>query len=181
MRLNKQSVGGALVVLLCWAMSGAHAQGFPEFGVITSITTATQFVMDIKSTPDAKPEREQRTVNVAGVQALAQGGVSATHALERLILGRDVLLQGCKATPLAPGQLTCHVMIDLGRAANPSVNLADMLRSWGLAQTAPGAAAGAAGVAGTSLRNTGNGGASTTDDGPVFKPLVPPTSRHPKS
>lgn len=111
----------------------AHAGEFPVFGIIVSVTGSTQFVIDIKSSPDAKPERDQRIINVTGVRGLRQDS-NSIYALERQILNRDVELSGCSRVPLAPDQLTCHVLINMGRSLNPAVNLAAMLSSWGLAQ-----------------------------------------------
>lgn len=109
----------------------AQANEFPAFGVITSVTGSSQFVIDIKSSADAQPERNQRIINVAGVRGVRQDA-NGIYALERQILGRDVELSGCTRVPLAPDQLSCHVMINMGRSLNPSVNLAAMLSTWGL-------------------------------------------------
>jgi hypothetical protein len=111
----------------------AQANEPPAFGVITSVTGSSQFVIDIKSSADAQPERNQRIINVAGVRGVRQDA-NGIYALERQILGRDVELSGCTRVPLAPDQLSCHVMINMGRSLNPSVNLAAMLSTWGLVQ-----------------------------------------------
>lgn len=169
------------------------ANDFPVWGVITSVTGNTQFVIDLKDSPQSKPDREQRVIHVAGVRAAVQD-VNGTHALERLILGKDVTLSACHQVPLSPQQLICTVQVDLGRAANPAVNLADMLRSWGLAQAAPLPAAAsipapalpAAATPTPTPTPTTTAAPSATDsrsaspvpvEGPVFKPFVPPPRR----
>ncbi len=51
----------------------AQANEPPAFGVITSVTGSSQFVIDIKSSADAQPERNQRIINVQ--KSLKEGRV----------------------------------------------------------------------------------------------------------
>lgn len=149
----------------------AQANEPPAFGVITSVTGSSQFVIDIKSSADAQPERNQRIINVAGVRGVRQDA-NGIYALERQILGRDVELSGCTRVPLAPDQLSCHVMINMGRSLNPSVNLAAMLSTWGLVHltqplsTPPQSAAQASGTPANSSQAPASG--------QEFKPFTPP-------
>lgn len=152
----------------------AQANEPPAFGVITSVTGSSQFVIDIKSSADAQPERNQRIINVAGVRGVRQDA-NGIYALERQILGRDVELSGCTRVPLAPDQLSCHVMINMGRSLNPSVNLAAMLSTWGLVHltqplsTTPARQPTPAQASGTPA-NSSQAPASGQD----FKPFTPP-------
>ncbi len=157
------------------------------YGVVTSVTGNTQFVIDIKDSPQSKPDREQRVIHVAGVRAAVQD-VNGTYALERLILGKDVTLSACSPVPLSPQQLICTVQLDMGRAANPVVNLADMLRSWGLAQAAPlPVAASTPALAGAATQTPAPPATDSRSagpahvEGPVFKPFVPPPRRSSKN
>lgn len=169
----------------------AQANEPPAFGVITSVTGSSQFVIDIKSSADAQPERNQRIINVAGVRGVRQDA-NGIYALERQILGRDVELSGCTRVPLAPDQLSCHVMINMGRSLNPSVNLAAMLSTWGLVHltqplsTPPQSVAPVQPVAPplsasparqpTPAQGTGTPASSppAPASGPEFKPFTPP-------
>jgi hypothetical protein len=139
------------------ALPVAAKAEYPTFGIIASVTGETQLVIDIKSSPDAKPDRDQRTINVAGVRST--GHINGVFQLERMVLGRDVKLQNCSRKPLNPHQLFCDVIIDLGRVTAPPVNLADMLRTWGLAQSGDPTA-----TTTTTPRN---------DTAPNMKPLPP--------
>jgi hypothetical protein len=135
----------SLMALLSWALlalalPAAAMAEYPTFGIIASVTGETQLVIDIKSSPDAKPDRDQRVVNVAGVRSSGRD-TNGVFQLERLVLGRDVELQNCSRRPLNPSQLFCDVIINLGRTTAPPVNLADMLKAWGLAQSGNEAAA----------------------------------------
>jgi hypothetical protein len=154
----------SLMTLLSWVLLastlpvGAMAD-YPSFGIITSVTGETQLVIDIKSAPDAKPDKDQRIINVAGVRGTGREA-NAVFQLEKLVLGRDVELQNCSRKPLTPNQLFCDVIINLGRITAPPVNLADMLRAWGLAQS---------GTATTTPATS-----SRSETAPSLKP-IPPT------
>lgn len=154
------------------ASANTGPNDLPSFGVITSVTGSAQFVIDIKSSADAKPERDQRIINVAGVRGVRQDA-NVIYALERQILGRDVELSNCTRVPLAPDQLSCHVMINMGRSLNPAANLATLLSSWGLAH--PTQPLSKTPPAPTSATNT-PAPASTppAPAGPEFKPFTPP-------
>lgn len=127
------AVAGVSSVLLSMVWPAAAIAEYPSFGIIASVTGETQFVIDVKSSPDAKPDRDQRVINVAGVRGSGRDN-NAVFQLERLVLGRDVTLKNCTRRPLNPQQLFCDVVIDLGRSTAPAVSLAQMLRTWGLAQ-----------------------------------------------
>ena len=180
-----------IVGVLAFMGAVAHASDVPAFGVITSVTGSSQFVIDIKSSADARPERNQRIINVAGVRGLRQDA-NGIYALERQILGRDVELSGCTRVPLAPDQLNCQVMINMGRSLNPSVSLAAMLSAWGLVQLTQPLAAPPQSVAPvqpvapplsasparqpTPAQGTGTPASSppAPASGPEFKPFTPP-------
>jgi hypothetical protein len=167
-----------LVILLLWTLlaltlpAAAMAQ-FPAFGIIASVTGETQFVIDIKSSPDAKPDRDQRVINVMGVRSTGRDA-NGVFQLERLVLGRDVELQNCTRRPLTSEQLFCDVMINLGRSTTPPVSLAEMLKAWGLALP------GQDGARPTTESTSGSAGSGSA--GPSFKALPPlPLPRGSKS
>jgi hypothetical protein len=141
----------SLTGLVFTLSAGAMAE-YPSFGIITSVTGETQLVIDVKSSPDAKPDKDQRIVNVAGVRGTGRE-TNAVFQLEKLVLGRNVELQNCSHKPLTPHQLSCDVIINLGRVTAPPVNLADMLKAWGLAQN-----------------GTGNNAPARTESAPNLKP-----------